>query len=70
MYVWIRDGQDAKPMPKMICPVPVKGVVAGSVAMKNPKKIELPMNNSNRASLAHLDLRKQWTLSVTIQLLK
>ncbi len=30
----------------MICPMPVKGVVAGSVAMKKPKNIELPMKSS------------------------
>ena len=47
MNVWINTVSTAKPMPKINCPVYVKGVVAGSVAMKNPKKIELPMNNSN-----------------------
>jgi hypothetical protein len=32
------------PTPKIICPVPVSGVVAGSVAMKNVKNIELPIS--------------------------
>jgi len=40
----------ARPTPKMICPVPLKGVVAGSVAIKHAKNIELPAKSekSNR----------------------
>ena len=39
----------ARPTPKMICPTPLNGVVAGSVAMKNAMNIELPMNSSKNS---------------------
>jgi hypothetical protein len=44
--VCIRIVRTARPTPKMICPTPLKGVVAGSVAMKNAMNIELPMKTS------------------------
>ena len=41
--VCITTVKTASPTPKMICPTPLYGVVAGSVAIKKPKKIELPI---------------------------
>src|SRR5208283_3277791 len=47
-YVIISTVNIAVPTPKIICPMYVNGVVAGSVAIKNAKNTELPMNIKNR----------------------
>jgi hypothetical protein len=54
MYVTISTESTPKPTPKIDCPIYVNGVEAGSVAMKNAKKMELPINswNAGRKSMS------------------